>query len=612
MKTNHFDCIVIGAGHAGAEAAHAAAHLGAKTALVTLCRETVGQMSCNPAIGGLAKGQIVREIDALGGLMGRAIDATGIQFRILNRSKGPAVQSPRAQADKYRYAAWIREALEATPGLTLIEAMVDAITVEHHRVTGIRVDTGVAYTSPTVVVATGTFMKGLMHVGPEQQPGGRLNEPASPWLSDCLRNLGLTVARLKTGTPPRLDARTVDLETLEAQHGDACPQPFSFLNDRIDQEQIPCWITYTQENIHRLLRDNLDRAPMFSGQIQSTGPRYCPSIESKIVRFPDKRQHQVYLEPEDREITTLYCNGISTSVPRDIQEQMIQMLPGTERARIVHYAYAIEYDYCPARQLKLSLETKTVQGLYLAGQINGTSGYEEAAGQGLLAGLNAVRSLSARDPVVLKRSQAYLGVLVDDLLTRDITEPYRMFTSRAEYRLSLRADNADRRLTPLGQDLGLVEAKRWQRLQRKQDQLARLVAYLQQTRREGSRLWDILRQPQNTLAGQLDQDPFVCQHRIEAAVVETVVIDAKYEGYLAKQDRLVANLQTLDRVPLPAAIDYLSIDHLRHEAREKLASFRPETLGQASRIGGITPADVTVLQVFLRKGQGHAGQEHSF
>jgi tRNA uridine 5-carboxymethylaminomethyl modification enzyme len=611
MKKNHFDCIVIGAGHAGAEAAHAAARLGAKTALVTLSRETVGQMSCNPAIGGLAKGQIVREIDALGGLMGRAIDATGIQFRILNRSKGPAVQSPRAQADKYRYAAWIGEALEATPGLTLIEAMVDAITVKEQRVTGIRTDTGAVYTGPTVVVATGTFMKGLMHVGSEQQPGGRLNEPASHWLSDCLRSLGLTVGRLKTGTPPRLDARTVDLDMLEAQHGDACPQPFSFLNDRIDQEQIPCWITYTQENIHRLLRDNLDRAPLFSGQIQSTGPRYCPSIESKIVRFADKRQHQVYLEPEDREITTLYCNGISTSVPRDIQEQMIRLLPGTERARIVHYAYAIEYDYCPARQLKLSLETKTVQGLYLAGQINGTSGYEEAAGQGLLAGLNAVRSLSGRDPVVLRRSQAYLGVLVDDLLTRDITEPYRMFTSRAEYRLSLRADNADRRLTPLGQDLGLVDAKRWQRLQRKQDQLALLVAYLRQTRREGSRLWDILRQPQNTLAGQLDQDPFVRRNRLETAVVETAVIDAKYEGYLAKQDRLVANLQTLDRVFLPAEMDYLGIDHLRHEAREKLASFRPETLGQASRIGGITPADVTVLQVFLRKRQGLAGQERS-
>ncbi len=611
MKTNHFDCIVIGAGHAGAEAAHAAARLGAETALVSLSRETVGQMSCNPAIGGLAKGQIVREIDAMGGLMGRAIDATGIQFRILNRSKGPAVQSPRAQADKYHYARWVLQALDETPGVTLLEAMVDAIIVDDRRVTGIRTRDGTVYSSPTVIVATGTFMKGLMHVGQDQQPGGRLNEPASQRLSDCLRSLGLTVARLKTGTPPRLDARTVDLDTLEAQHGDASPQPFSFLNDRIAQEQIPCWITYTHDKIHQLLRDNLDRAPMFTGQIQSTGPRYCPSIESKVVRFADKSQHQVYLEPEDRALTTLYCNGISTSVPRDIQEQMIRLLPGTEHARIVHYAYAIEYDYCPARQLKRSLETKNVRGLYLAGQINGTSGYEEAAGQGLLAGLNAVRSLSDRDPVVLSRSQAYLGVLIDDLLTREITEPYRMFTSRAEYRLSLRSDNADRRLTPLARELGLIDDARWQRLTRKQAQLETLVAYLRQTRRAGTSLWDRLRRPQNELAGQLTQDGFVKANDIDATVVVSAVIDAKYEGYLAKQERLVANLKTLDRIHLPADFDYLSLTHLRHEAREKLDSFRPETLGQASRIGGITPADVTVLQVVLRKRRGDVAPKRS-
>jgi tRNA uridine 5-carboxymethylaminomethyl modification enzyme len=609
MKTKRFDCIVIGAGHAGAEAAHACARLGAETALVTLSRATVGQMSCNPAIGGLAKGQIVREVDALGGLMGRAIDATGIQFRILNRSKGPAVQSPRAQADKYRYAGWVLATLEQTPGLTLLPAMVDAITVADGRVTGIRTSDGTRIDSPAVVVATGTFMKGLMHLGEEQQPGGRLHEPASQRLSDCLRELGLTVARLKTGTPPRLDARTVDLDGLEVQHGDAVPQPFSFMNDRIGQTQIPCWITYTNEKIHGLLRENLDRAPMFSGQIQSTGPRYCPSIESKIVRFADKTQHQVYLEPEDREVTTLYCNGISTSVPRDIQAQMIRLLPGTERARIVHYAYAIEYDYCPARQLKRSLETKSVQGLFLAGQINGTSGYEEAAGQGLLAGLNAVRQLRGQPPVVLPRSQAYLGVLVDDLLTRDIDEPYRMFTSRAEYRLSLRSDNADRRLTPLGHELGLVEEERWQRHRRRQQQLEALVRYLRETRREDRRLWDILRQPNNTLADRLCQDGFVQENRLDPAVIEAAVIDAKYEGYLAKQERLAASLQTLDRVPLPVDLNYFGIEHLRHEAREKLTAFRPETLGQASRIGGITPADVTVLQVTLRKMRGEAARQ---
>ncbi|MFC1765773.1 tRNA uridine-5-carboxymethylaminomethyl(34) synthesis enzyme MnmG [Planctomycetota bacterium] len=605
MKTQSFDCIVIGAGHAGAEAAHAAARLGAQTALITMRRNTIGQMSCNPAIGGLAKGQMVREIDALGGLMGRAIDATGIQFRILNRSKGPAVQSPRAQADKYRYAAWVRQALEDTPDLAVIEAMVDGLKVQDGQVRGVVTADGSFYQAESIVIAAGTFMKGLMHVGGDQQQGGRLDEPASMWLSDSLRQLGFTVERLKTGTPPRLDATTVDLGRLDMQGGDKDPKPFSFLNDHISQEQVPCWITYTTEAIHSLLRDNLHRAPMYSGQITSTGPRYCPSIESKIVRFADKMRHQVYLEPEDAEVTTIYCNGISTSVPRDVQQRMIELLPGTEKAHIVHYAYAVEYDYCPARQLKRNLETKAVGGLFLAGQINGTSGYEEAAGQGLLAGINAVRRLSDRSPLVLNRSQAYLGVMIDDLLTRDIDEPYRMFTSRAEYRLTLRADNADRRLTAIGREVGLVDDLRWQKYQYKEIQLAQFCDYLRQTRRDGTPLWEMLRRPQDDLATHLANDPEVIAQNIGVEVIEAAVIDAKYEGYLAQQERLVTNLQTLERHKLPTDIDYWAIEHLRAEAKEKLSAFQPETLAQAAQIGGITPADITVLQVHLRKQTGH-------
>ena len=608
MKTNEFDCIVIGAGHAGAEAAHAAARLGLATALITLSKSTVAQMSCNPAIGGLAKGQIVREIDALGGLMGLAIDATGIQFRILNRSKGPAVQSPRAQADKYQYARWIAEALANTPGLTLVEGMVRDILVEDERVTGVLLEDGTYYRAPAVVTTTGTFLKAVMHVGTDQAPGGRLNQPASNHLSDCLRRLGLKVSRFKTGTPPRLDGATVDYDRLEVQHGDPDPLPFSFVNDRIARPQIPCWVTYTNERIHQLLRENLARAPIYSGQITAVGPRHCPSIEAKIVRFSDKDRHQVYLEPEDEAVSTIYCNGISTSFPKDVQERMIAMLPGTEGARIVHYAYAIEYDYCPALQLKRTLETKKIDGLFLAGQINGTSGYEEAAGQGLWAGINVAQKLAGRDPFILARSDGYLGVLVDDILTREINEPYRMFTSRAEYRLSLRSDNADRRLTPMGREIGLVDDHRWERFQQKLTDITALKAYLTETRSQGVSLWDHLRRPQSPLAGRLGEDPFVQDRQLRLEVQQATIIEAKYEGYLVKQDRLIANLKTLDRQRIPGGLDYEKIEHLRGEGREKLSTFQPETLGQASRIGGITPADITVLQVHLKKVRGMQGQ----
>ena len=601
MRANDFDCIVIGGGHAGIEAAHAAARMGARTCLVTLSKSTIGKMSCNPAIGGLAKGQMAREVDALGGLMGLAIDATGIQFRLLNRSKGPAVRAPRAQADKYRYQDFMCAALEQAPGLTIVEAMAAEILTQSGRVVGVGCSDGRTFSAATVVLTTGTFLRGLMHIGTERFAGGRLGEPAANELSESLERIGLQLQRLKTGTPVRLDAATVDLEQLEIQHGDADPVPFSFLTGRIERPQTPCWITYTNERVHQLIRDNLDRAPLYTGQIQSTGPRYCPSIETKIIRFSDKDRHQVFLEPEDEARTTIYCNGISTSLPKDVQEKMLRLMPGTEKARIVHYAYAIEYDYCPPVQLQPSLETRNVPGLYLAGQINGTSGYEEAAGQGIIAGINAARRLQGAEPIVLGRDRAYIGVMIDDLLTKGIDEPYRMFTSRAEYRLALRSDNADRRLTEIGRSVGLVDAGRYERFQTKQRDIGTLKTYLTSTRRDGVGLWELLRRPNSDLAAQLSKLPEVKAAGYGPDVVEAVTIDAKYEGYLAKQQRLVALQRSLDSKAIPPHLDYADVEHLRSEAREKLTAFKPATLGHASRLSGITPADVTVIQVHLKK-----------
>jgi tRNA uridine 5-carboxymethylaminomethyl modification enzyme len=602
-KANEYDCVVIGGGHAGVEAAHATARIGAKTCLVTISKDTIAKMSCNPAVGGLGKGQIAREVDALGGLMGLATDATGIQFRLLNRSKGPAVQAPRAQTDKYKYKDYVRTLLEQTPNLTIAEAMVSRLLVEADSVRGVVCGDGRTYHAPTVILTTGTFLRGLMHVGTEQSPGGRLGEPAANELSDSLRRIGLQIARLKTGTPPRLDARTVDFEKLEIQHGDEKPAPFSFMTERIDRPQIPCWITYTNPKIHQLLRDNLHRAPLYSGQIVSTGPRYCPSVETKIIRFADKDRHQVFLEPEDEAQSTIYCNGISTSVPKDVQEQMLRLLPGTENARIVHYGYAIEYDYCPPIQLKPNLEAKKISGLFLAGQINGTSGYEEAAGQGIMAGINAARKLQGKEPVVLGRDQGYIGVMIDDLLTKGIDEPYRMFTSRAEFRLALRADNADRRLTQIGKSVGLVGGQRWARFQNKLSDIDRLRSFLMNTTADagGIKLWDQLRRPENPLADTLAEHPEVKKMNLSEEALQAVIIDAKYKGYLGKQERLVANLRTLEKKKIPAALDYRSIPHLRSEAKEKLSAFKPSTLAQAARISGITPADITVIQIHLKK-----------
>jgi tRNA uridine 5-carboxymethylaminomethyl modification enzyme len=602
-KTNKFDCVVIGGGHAGVEAAHAAARIGAKTCLITISKDTIAKMSCNPAIGGLAKGQIVREVDALGGLMALAIDATGIQFRLLNRSKGPAVQSPRAQADKYKYKDYVRKQLEQTVNLTIIEATATQIITEKNNVRAVRFRDGRICNAPTVILTTGTFLRGLMHIGTQQLAGGRLGEPVANELSDSLQQLGLELGRLKTGTPARLDATTADLDKLKIQLGDEKPVPFSFMNERIDRQQIPCWITYTNEKIHKLIRDNLHRAPLYSGQITSTGPRYCPSIETKIVRFADKNRHQVFLEPEDEERTTIYCNGISTSLPKDVQEQMLKLLPGTENARIIHYGYAIEYDYCLPIQLKPNLETKKISGLFFAGQINGTSGYEEAAGQGIVAGINAAGKLQGKEPLVLGRDQGYIGVMIDDLLTKRLDEPYRMFTSRAEYRLALRADNADRRLTQIGKSVGLIDEERWTKFHKKLANINELKNYLTNSRSEGLSLWKQLRQPNNTLAETLAENPDVKNMNLSEDVLQAVIIDAKYEGYLAKQERLVAGFRTLENKKIPLDLDYNSIAHLRAEAKEKLSAFRPSTLGQASRISGIAPADITVIQIHLKKMQ---------
>jgi len=603
MRTNDFDCIVIGGGHAGVEAAHAAAKIGAKTCLITISKDTIAKMSCNPAIGGIAKGQIAREIDALGGLMGLAIDATGIQFRLLNRSKGPAVQSPRAQADRQKYQDFMRRALEQTANLTIVEAIATEIITEDNKVRAVSCKDGSVYRTGMVVVTTGTFLGGMMYIGSERRAGGRLAEPPSIELSQSLKRMGLELGRMSTDTTPRLDAGTVDVGKLQVQPGDEPPVTFSFMTEKIGRPQVPCWITYTNEKIHKLLRDNLHRAPLSSGQIKGADPRYCPSIEGKVVRFADKKQHRIFLEPEEENIKTIYCNGLFTSMPKDVQEQVLNLLPGTENARIIHYAYAIEYDYCPPIQLKPNLETKKISGLFLAGQINGTSGYEEAAGQGIMAGINAAKKMQSAEPIVLGRDQAYIGVLIDDLLTKGIDEPYRMFTSRAEYRLSLRADNADRRLTQIGKSVGLVRENRWRRFQNKLEAIGKLKSYLQSTRLQGQSLWEQLRQPNNALAEKLAENPDIKSAGFQEDVLQAAIVDAKYEGYLAKQDRLVASLQTLETKKIPLDLDYNEIIHLRAEAKEKLSLFRPSTLAQASRISGITPADITVIQIHLKKAQ---------
>ncbi len=596
-----YDVVVVGAGHAGTEAALAAARAGASVALLTTNLDTVGQMSCNPAIGGVAKGQIVREIDALGGVMGQAIDATGIQFRMLNQRKGPAMHSPRAQADKKAYQQEIKRLVENQPGLALRQETVEDLLTEpgpeRPAITGVRVRGDAIYRTRSVILTTGTFLQAIMHTGEAQTPGGRAGEGTTAGISGALQRLGFQLARFKTGTPPRLNGRTIDFSQAERQPGDADPRPFSFLHDRLEVEQVPCWITHTNDQVHELIRANLHRAPMYSGQIQSSGPRYCPSIEDKVVRFAEKSRHQLFLEPEGRQTHEVYVNGVSTSLPRDVQDAMFRLIPGLERAQILRYGYAVEYDYCPPHQLWPWLETKQVAGLFFAGQINGTTGYEEAGAQGLMAGLNASLLLRGESPLVLERDEAYIGVLIDDLVTRGVDEPYRMFTSRAEHRLSLRHDNADRRLTPHGRRVGVVDDVRWHKLAQKEADIGSTLRQLRTTRVGELTLEQLLRRPETEWPELVAIQPELAG--VAPPVAEQVVFDVKYAGYIARQRQQVERQSRLSEKSIPGDLDYARIQHLRHEAREKLTRVRPISLAQASRISGITPADIALLLTHL-------------
>jgi tRNA uridine 5-carboxymethylaminomethyl modification enzyme len=611
-----YDVVVVGAGHAGCEAARASARLGLHTALVTMNIDLIAQMSCNPAIGGIAKGHLVREIDALGGVMGELTDAVGIQFRLLNTSRGPAVWSPRAQCDKKQYRVRMREWLENEPDLRILQAEVGELLFlrneANRQIVGVRLKDGRDLMAEAVVVTTGTFLNGLAHIGEQKNACGRSGEAPSNTLGAQLRTLGLQWTRLKTGTPPRLDGRSIDWSQFEKQPGDPVPTPFSFLTEKIERHQIDCHLTYTTDETHRILSDSIARSPLYSGQIEGVGPRYCPSIEDKIVKFPEKRRHQIFLEPEGLDTHEIYVNGMSTSMPTDVQCAMVASIPGLESAEMIRPGYAIEYDAIDPRELTRALEVKSIRGLFLAGQINGTSGYEEAGCQGLIAGLNAACRVNGWAETTLARSAGYVGILIDDLVSKGADEPYRMFTSRAEFRLHLRIDNADERLTPIGRRLGLVGDERWRLFARKQEQKARILDLLEKTR-AGSlpqvvgtaaatdnptlRVW--LRRPE-ARASQLE--PWLCDQLGEPlanGVLTTAETEAKYEGYLLQQDRQIRRLNESEGRGIPSDFSYEGIPGLSNEVRQKLTRVRPGTLGQAGRIPGVTPAAVSVLDVYL-------------